>query len=409
VPEYLAPGVFVEETAFRTKSIEGVGTSTAGFVGPCRSGPVGGEPELLTSLSDFERIYGSSDPLHFGDIKEPVHNYLAHAVHAFFKEGGKRCYVARIANGSLENGGDGNQPGPADYEGMEVLVNGVKTSTGLRSFEDRDDISIVAAPGSSFDYDSIGGSYHAEAITRCLISHCERMRFRIAVVDSVKGHDLARVKAYRSTFDSKFAALYYPWIITLDPLTGNNIEVPPSGSICGIYARVDSERGVHKAPANEEIRLATGLEVDVNKQQQSILNPLGINCLRYFSSRGYRVWGARTASSDPEWKYISVRRYFSYLKHSIEQGTRWAVFENNNAQLWANVRGSIEDYLRNEWRQGHITGAKPEEAYFVRCDRTTMTQNDLDNGRLICLIGVAPVKPAEFVIFRIGQKTAATI
>ncbi len=406
MPEYLAPGVFVEEISFRQKSIEGVSTSTAGFVGPCRSGPVGGELELLTSLSDFESIYGSSDPLQFRDIKGPVHNYLAHAVRAFFKEGGKRCYVARIVNGSLDKGGDGNQPGPADYEGMETLVDGVKTKTGLRSFEDRDDISVVAAPGASFDYGKVGGNCHAEAIARCLISHCERMRYRVAVIDSVNGHNPGEVKAYRSTFDSSHAALYYPWIVTVDPLSRKKIEVPPSGSICGIYARVDSDRGVHKAPANEEIRLANGLEIVMNDQQHSMLNPLGINCLRYFRRRGYRVWGARTASSDPEWKYLNVRRYFACLEHSIDRGTQWAVFEKNNVGLWDNVRRVIEDFLFNEWKQGHILGAKPEEAFYVRCDRATMTQNDIDNGRLVCLIGVAPVRPAEFVIFRIGQKTA---
>ena len=406
MPEYLAPGVFVEEISFKLKPIEGVSTSTAGFVGPCRSGPVAGEPELLTSLADFERIYGTSDPLQFGDISEPVHNYLAHAVRAFFNEGGKRCYIARIVNGSAGRGVDGNQPGPADYEGTEILVGGIKTKTGLRSFEDLDDISIVAAPGSSFDYGSVGGNCHAEAIARCLISHCEAMRYRVAVIDSVNGQNPGKVKDYRSTFDSQYAALYYPWIITVDPQSRQKIEVPPSGSICGIYARVDIEYGVHKAPANEEIRLASGLEIDINEQQHSVLNPLGINCLRYFKSRGYCVWGARTVSSDAEWKYINVRRYFSYLEHSIDRGARWTVFESNGAALWDEVRRSIEDFLLAEWKQGHMPGARPDEAYHVRCDRATMTQNDIDNGRLVCLIGVAPLRPAEFVIFRIGLKAA---
>jgi phage tail sheath protein FI len=406
MPEYLAPGVFVEEIAFRNKSIEGAGTSSAGFVGPCRSGPIGGELEPLTSTSDFERIYGTSNPLQFGDTTGPVLNYLAHAVRAFFKEGGRKCYVARIVNGSPDKGSDGNQPCPADYEGVETLIDGVKTKTGLRSFEDLDDISIVATPGATFDFDGVGGNFHAEAITQILISHCEQMRYRVAVIDSVNGHDTGKVRAYRSTFDSKYAALYYPWIGSVDPLTGKNIEVPPSGSVCGIYARVDRERGVHKAPANEEIRLASGMEFDINRQQQSILNPLGINCLRYFKSRGYRVWGARTASSDPEWKYINVRRYFAYLEHSIDRGTQWTVFENNAAALWNKVRQSIEDFLFNEWRQGHLAGTRPEEAYSVRCDRSTMTQGDIDNGRLICDIGVAPVRPAEFVILRIARTTA---
>lgn len=405
MPEYLAPGVFVEETSFRKKAIQGVDTSTVGFVGPCRSGPIGGQLKLLTSFFDFECIYGMSDPIHFGDIKESVHNYLAHAVRAFFKEGGKRCYVARVVNGSPEKGSIGNQPTPADYEGLETLVNGVKMKTGLRSFEDLDDISIVAAPGASVDFYGAGGTDHAEAIARCLISHCEKMRYRVAVIDSVKGHDIVKLKNFRSTINSKYAALYYPWINSVDPITRKKADVPPSGAVCGIYARVDSEHGVHIAPANEEIRSANGLELDVNKAQQSILNPLGVNCLRHFKRRGYLVWGARTASSEPEWKYINVRRYFSYLEHSIDRGTQWTVFEKNEAVLWNEVRQAIEEFLFNEWKQGRLAGARPEEAYYVRCDRTTMTQNDIDNGRLVCMVGAAPAKPAEFVIFHIAQKT----
>jgi uncharacterized protein len=162
---------------------------------------------------------------------------------------------------------------------------------------------------------------------------------------------------------------------------------------------------VHKAPANLVVRLAAGFETLINKAQQEALNPEGINCLRFFEGRGYRVWGARTASSDPEWKYLNVRRYFNFLERSIDRGTQWAVFEPNGPRLWANVRGTIEDFLYNEYRSGYLLGAKPSEAYFVRCDRSTMTQNDLDNGRLICLVGVSPLRPAEFVIFRIGQKT----
>jgi len=407
MPKYIAPGVYVEEISFRSRPIEGLGTSTAGFIGSCRSGPIGGRLELLTSISDFESIYGISSPLNFRDIKIPVQNYLAHAVRAFFTEGGKRCYVARIVNGSTDKDSDGNQPGPVDYAGMEILINGVKTKTGLRSFEDLDGISIVAAPGATFDYGSVGGTSHAEAITRNLISHCEMMRYRVAVIDSVNGYDPGEVSAFRSSFDSKYAALYYPWISTADPLTRREVEVPPSGSVCGIYARVDMQRGVHKAPANERIKLANGLEIDIDEQQQALLNPLGINCLRYFKNRGYQVWGARTTSSDPEWKYINVRRYVAYLEHSIDQGTQWTMFERNGVALWDTVRRSIEDFLLNEWKKGALAGVKPEEAYFVRSGRTTMTQNDIDNGRLVCKIGVAPLRPAEFIIFRIGQKTAA--
>jgi phage tail sheath protein FI len=182
--------------------------------------------------------------------------------------------------------------------------------------------------------------------------------------------------------------------------------LPPSGFVCGIYARNDVDRGVHKAPANEVVRSALRFEIDVNFGQQELLNPIGVNCLRLLSGRGYRVWGARLISSDPEWKYVSDRRYMNYLEASIDRGTQWAVFEPNGERLWANVRQTISDFLYNEWTNGRLLGATQEEAFFVRCDRSTMTQNDLDNGRLVCLIGVAIIKPAEFVIFRIGQKTA---
>jgi phage tail sheath protein FI len=182
--------------------------------------------------------------------------------------------------------------------------------------------------------------------------------------------------------------------------------MPPSGFITGIYARNDTERAVYKAPANEVVRLSIGFEQLLNKGQQEVLNPEGINCMRFFEGRGFRVWGARTTSSDPEWKYVNLRRYFAYLERSIDRGTQWAVFEPNNEILWANVRLTIQDFLYNEWAMGGLLGEKPEKAYFVRCDRSTMTQNDLDNGRLVCLIGVAVSRPAEFVIFRIGQWTA---
>ena len=174
----------------------------------------------------------------------------------------------------------------------------------------------------------------------------------------------------------------------------------------GIYARSDIQRGVWKAPANEIVSGLTKFEANINKARQDVLNPEGINALRFFEGRGSRVWGARTMTSDPEWKYVNVRRFFIFLEHSIDKSTQWAVFEPNNERLWANVRHTIEDFLLVQWRDGALMGSKPDEAYFVRCDRTTMTQNDLDNGRLICLIGVSPVKPAEFVIFRIGQWTA---
>jgi phage tail sheath protein FI len=181
---------------------------------------------------------------------------------------------------------------------------------------------------------------------------------------------------------------------------------PPSGFVAGIYVRNDIDRAVYNAPANEVVKLAIGFERLLSKSQQQVLNPAGINCFRFIEGRGMRLWGARTISSDPEWKYVNLRRYLAYLERSIEQGTQWVVFEPNGEVLWANVRRAVEDFLFGEWRSGGLLGDMPEKAYFVKCDRSTMTQNDLDNGRLICLVGVAMLRPAEFVIFRIGQWTA---
>jgi phage tail sheath protein FI len=206
--------------------------------------------------------------------------------------------------------------------------------------------------------------------------------------------------------DSTYAALYYPWVTVLDPVTRAEITLPPSGFVCGIYARNDITRAVYKAPANEVVNLAIGFEALLNKAQKDVLNPLPVNYFRSFEGRGFRPWGARTIASDPEWKYVNLRRYIAYLEHSIDKGTQWAVFEPNGDQLWANVRRTVSDFLLNEWQTGALLGDKPEKAYFVRCDRSTMTQDDLDNGRLVCLIGVAPLRPAEYVIFRIGQWTA---
>jgi len=254
----------------------------------------------------------------------------------------------------------------------------------------------------------------ATGIAQQLVTHAEQLRYRIAVLDSPAGQGLAEVQAYRARFDSRYAALYYPWIVTVnpayDPATPGSLaelNLPPSAFICGIYARSDGERGVFKAPANEVVRSALRFERVLGTAEQEVLNPLGINCLRFFDGgQGNRVWGARTTSSDPEWRYVNVRRYFSFLEHSIDAGTRWALFEPNAEPLWAKVRQTMWDFLNNEWRGGALLGRKPEEAFFVKCDRTTMTQDDLDHGRLVLHVGVAAIRPAEFIVFRIGQVTA---
>lgn len=281
--------------------------------------------------------------------------------------------------------------------------------TALDSLLALEDISIVAAPDSQ----TFGDNDLATAVNGFLIANAEQRRsYRIAVLDTPPGLDIAGVRDLKGKLDSKYGALYFPWVTISNPLAGSDprqsaqINVPPSGAVCGIYARSDISRGVWKAPANETVANALGLQRDVRFGEQEVLNPLGINCIRALPNRGIRVWGARTLSSDPEWKYVNIRRYFLYLENSIDRGTQWAVFEPNGEALWSNVRNTVTDFLYNEWVSGALLGTKPEEAFFVRCDRSTMTQNDLDNGRLICLAGVAAIKPAEFVIFRIGQKTA---
>ena len=311
---------------------------------------------------------------------------------------------------TLASGDDGELPLAPAYSGdpdFDDLTGDVLNMplNGLLAFESQEDISIVAAPGYTADRDTNG----AMGIQNAVINHCERMRYRVAVLETPENQTTTEALDFRNLRSSDYAAMYYPWINLIDPRPsqgGQLLKLPPSGFMAGIYARNDIEHAVFKAPANEVVRLAVDFEVKVNGAQQDILNPNGVNCLRFFEGRGYLVWGARTISDDPEWKYLSVRRYFAYLERSIDRSTQWAVFENNGPELWGKIRRSVEDFLYNEWVAGGLLGAKPEQAYFVRCDRSTMTQNDLDNGRLICLIGVAPVKPAEFVIFRIGQWTA---
>src|SRR5271157_765402 len=303
----------------------------------------------------------------------------------------------------LSQGLDGFWPTPRYYEGEDTYPNG---KTGLKAFEDLTDISIVAAPGSTAKNIALSPDLDSAdklTIAGLVIVHCEQMRYRIAVLDSMNGQDLTEVSDYRGQLDSEYAALYYPWVTILDPVTEAEINLPPSGFVTGLYVDNDIVTGVHKAPANMVVELAIGFEAMLNKAQQDVLNPMGINAFRFFEGRGYRLWGARTISSNSQWQYVNIRRYFCYLEHSIDVGTQWVVFEPNSEALWARVVTSVSDFLYSEFKAGHLMGTKPEQAYFVRCDRSTMTENDIQNGRLICLIGVAPIYPAEFVIFRIGQ------
>jgi phage tail sheath protein FI len=245
-----------------------------------------------------------------------------------------------------------------------------------------------------------------KAVQTMMIAHCERLGDRVAILDSPPNMLPAEIKKWRmetAGYDSNYAALYYPWIQVDDPVLNRSINLPPSGHIAGIWARNDNTRGVHKAPANEIVRGAVGLAYNTTKGEQDVLNPNGVNCIRAFPGRGIRVWGARTLSSDPAWRYINVRRLFNYVEKSIENGTQWVVFEPNDHRLWARVRRDVYAFLRVVWQEGALFGLSPDEAFYVKCDEELNPPEIRDMGRMIVEIGLCPVKPAEFVIFRISQ------
>lgn len=572
MPEYLSPGVYVEEFESGSKPMEGVGTSTAGFIGLSVKGPDIGVPQLVTSFADFRRKYGG----YLSQSEFEDYRFLAYAVEHFFINGGTRAFIMRVAppdakcaesvsdqeiikftaknpgkwgnfirviitpsskaktqilsvdelpqgkmykiknaagfqtgdiiafsdgneiqynkissiqdnlisftgdftgdvtdtnilpaktistcefnvevkyddnvelyenvslNVSASNyvknkmaksdllniscnipeteesdspfsmlagknkdilviGMDGGSDGtkealsPADFIGTD---NGPGKRTGIQSFIDNDVVSIISVPGVT-----------DANVQLSLVAHCESLGSRFAVLDIPRdSKKIDDVMAQRSIFDSSYAALYHPWLEIFDPLDKKNIAIPPSGSVIGIYARSDNSRGVHKAPANEVIRACVGLDCMYNKGEQDILNPKGVNLIRSFPGQGIRVWGARTVSSNSLWKYVNVRRLFIYLEESIKANTNWVVFEPNDELLWVRVKRTIDVFLNTVWRSGALAGGSPAEAFFVNVGRETMTQDDIDNGRLICVIGIAPVKPAEFVIFRITQKTSS--
>jgi hypothetical protein len=383
---YLSPGVYVEEVDRGTKPLEMVGTSTVAFLGECSVGPVN-EPIFCTNWSQFTK--------HFGDFQNS--EYLAHAVYGFFNNGGARAYVLNIGNWeeiSKAPPADG-KPKLASKAALYIGTdNGPGTRTGLKALEDVDDVNIVAAPGQT-----------DPVIQDAVLSHCENMRYRFAVLDSPEVIEKGGVDKLPKPRDSKYGAYYFPWVEVYDPFKGNIFQ-PPSGYMCGIYARSDSERGVHKAPANEVVRGAIGLKYNITRGEQDLLNPKGINCIRTFPNRGIRVWGARTISSDASWRYVNVRRLFNMVEQSIELGTQWVVFEPNDQRLWKRVTRDLGAFLLRLWRQGALFGKTPEEAFFVKCDDETNPPEVIDAGQMICEIGMCPVKPAEFVIFRIGQMPA---
>jgi phage tail sheath protein FI len=241
-----------------------------------------------------------------------------------------------------------------------------------------------------------------------MIAHCENAGDRMAILDAPVGllpQDVLEWRMNTAGYDSKMAALYYPWIEVMDPLTKRPLQVPPSGHVAGVWCRVDGKRGVHKAPANEVILGANSLEFQVTQAEQGGLNRVGINCIRSFPGRGIRIWGARTLSSDPEWRYINVRRLFNFVSESIMEGTHWSVFEPNDETLWTSLRISVSNFLTRVWRDGALFGTTPAEAFYVKCDAETNPPESIEAGQVVCEVGISPVKPAEFVIFRLSQFT----
>lgn len=390
---YLTPGVYVEEVPSGARPIQPVGTSTAGFVGPNFDSSIQPHTAVaINSWSQFMRIFAP-------DPTKATSTPLSQAVYGFFLNGGSRCYVVNCQD---ENGLTGNR------KGLNVLAA-------------IDEIAIVAAPG-----------FTSPAAYDALLNHCELMEDRVAILDGPQSvgsiNNLTKVGTATASrqkdkegdegtspkssggqrprnSDDGYGAVYFPWILGRDPFNRSSlIPMPPSGHIAGIYARSDATRGVHKAPANETVRGALNVSYRVTRQEQAELNPQGVNCIRFFPREGIRVWGARTlAPAASEWRYINVRRLINMIKEAIAQSTRWVVFEPNDQDLWKAITRDVSAFLTLLWRQGALVGATPEEAFYVQCDAETNPPEVRDAGQVVTRIGLAPVKPAEFVIFQIGQ------
>ncbi|MEQ9498994.1 MAG: phage tail sheath C-terminal domain-containing protein [Deltaproteobacteria bacterium] len=384
---YSTPGVYVEEISGGSRPIVAVGTSTAGFVGVA--------PEPRRRLDEAVRV---NNWQHFKRLfcsESSTGTDLSRAVWGFFLNGGKNLYVVNV--GAID-----------------------RLDAGLEALGRIDEIAIVAAPGAT-----------GAAAYESLLGHCERLEDRVAILDAPL--DVPDLRALTEVAtegappadddaepvpagglrprnsDRGFGAFYFPWVGVRDPLatTRQVVFTPPSGHVAGIYARSDGERGVHKAPANEGVRGALSLSYRVSREEQGILNDNGVNCIRFFTREGIRVWGGRTlAPAASEWRYINVRRLFNMIEESIAESTRWVVFEPNDQSLWKSIRRDVTAFLMRLWRDGALRGATPEQAFFVQCDEETNPPEVIDAGQVVTVIGLAPVKPAEFIIFRIGQTAA---
>jgi phage tail sheath protein FI len=388
--------VYVEEVEGGSKPIEAGSTNIAGFLGIAEKGPVN-EAVLVTNWTQYTKIFGG---LHTG-------GWLAHGVYQFFQNGGTKCFINNLAQApEKEEIAEGAETGPENALESRKIENpgdiakliigtdeGVGKKSGLCLFDTIPEIALIAAPGVT-----------DPAAQDAILTHCEKNRFRFAVLDSPeeleKGIDTMPIPR-----DSIMGAYYFPWISMYDAAMDANLYAPPSGGMCGIYSRVDSLRGVHKAPANEIFRTALGLKYNLTDAEQELLNPKGINCIREFPGRGIRVWGSRTISSNPEWRYINVRRLFCMVEQAIQNGTNWVVFEPNTRDLWKKITRNLTSFLLNIWKSGALFGDTPEEAFYVRCDDELNPPESIDAGYVVVELGLAPAKPAEFVVFRVSQKT----
>ncbi|MEU8300774.1 phage tail sheath subtilisin-like domain-containing protein [Micromonospora sp. NPDC048909] len=399
MPSYFSPGIYVEEVPSGARPIGPAGTSTAAFVGvaPDRGAHLG-KALPVNNWSDFLRLYADGEQLE----STP----LARAVFGFLDNGGTRCWVVNVGDGGAVTG-TGQRRG------------------GLQLLEAVDEISIVAAPG-----------FHDPVSHDALLSMAERLRTMVAICDpapdvedvsaltrvatpppgkppkpaegSGGGSAEAGPAAYRPR-QSEFGAFYYPWLRVRDPLDGELVLTPPSGHMAGIWARTDALRGVHKAPANEPVRGAVDLAYLVTRPEHDVLNPKGVNVIRYFAGEGIRVWGARTLAAEAsEWRYLNVRRLSIAIEQAIANGTRWMVFEPNDFSLWRSIRRDIGAFLTRVWRDGALLGRTAEEAFFVKCDEETNPPEVRDAGMVVAHIGVAVVKPAEFVVFKLSQWAGGT-
>lgn len=519
MPNYAAPGVYVEEVPSSDKSLTAAPTAIAAFVGFTEKAPTddpadpeGLAPRLVTSWTQYEQLYG-------GFCEGAV---LPLSVYGYFANGGSIAYIVRVPNAEpsgkpatlelpapdralglpiavesiepdadvtiqviTEEGDAANEDEPnpftiivrsanddaetyehltlgsgprnvatvinetstkvkvevlleedTDLTGqLEVLkpgtyslqkaaptpvaVNGRKfagsesSRQGINGLAVAEDVTMVIVPDLITAATKEDGSVDLnmwKAVQTTLISHCEQHGNRMAVLDAPPGMNPQQIKEWRSDvamYDSAFASMYYPWIKVENPIGTNGdseVVIPPSGHVAGVWARTDEARGVWKAPANDTIRGVLDVEYATTQAEQGLLNPIGINCIRPFGTRGIRVWGARTLSSDSDWRYINVRRLFNMVETSIAQGTQYAVFEPNDVKLWEGVKRTIDGFLRGLWSSGALFGASADQAYYVKCDSETNPPESIDQGLMVCEVGISPVKPAEFIVFRIAQQ-----